>query len=165
MWHEGVSWRKACDVASAYTKYFIETGEKNPIFWADNCAGQNKNWVLYTALTQVVNADWGPDDVTIRYLEPGHTYMKADSMHGLIGKKMKKNTPEIVSYRELTDLVSTSGPRIIVLNLNVDDVYTFEAGNRARSTKKVQIQLLSNIVEAKFAKHSRLLFYKCEHDS
>ena len=62
MWHEGVSGRKACDVASAYTKFFIETGEKNPIFWADNCAGQNKNWVLFTAMALVVKTECGPED-------------------------------------------------------------------------------------------------------
>ena len=62
----------------------------NILFWADNCAGQNKNWTLFTAMVQTVTADWGPDVVTIKYLEKGHTYMKADSVHGRIGKKMKK---------------------------------------------------------------------------
>ena len=87
MWHEGIKGRKAGDVASAFVKFLVETGEKMPVLWADNCAGQNKNWVLFTALIATVNNDWGPEDITIKYLESGHTFMAADSVHGVIGKK------------------------------------------------------------------------------
>ena len=59
---------------------------KNPIFWTDNCSAQNKNWVFYTALAQIVNSDWGPDSVTVKYLQTGHTFMAADNVHGTIGK-------------------------------------------------------------------------------
>ena len=57
MWNESVSSRKASDVTSSYCKFLCETGEKNPIFWTDNCSAQNKNWVFYTALAQIVNSD------------------------------------------------------------------------------------------------------------
>ena len=57
MWHEGISGRKASDVTSAYCKFLVESGEKNPIFWVDNCSAQNKNWTFYTGMAQVVNSE------------------------------------------------------------------------------------------------------------
>ena len=163
MWHEGISGRKACDVASAYTKFFTEANTKFPILWADNCAGQNKNWVLYSSFAQIVNADWGPEEITMKYLEPGHTFMKADTVHGVIGKRMKR-TPEIVTFKELTSLVSSSSSRISMIEMNVDDFYKYLPGNRARNTKNVRLPKLSDIVEVKFAKDSRLMYYKGSHE-
>ena len=115
-------------------------------------------------MVSVANTEWGPEEITIKYLEPGHTYMKADCVHEIIGKRMK-HTPEIVSFKELTNLVNLSGSRIEVLEMNIDNFYIFKAGSRARSTKKIQLPLLSDILEVKFVKGSRLLYYKCCHES
>ena len=43
---------------------------KKFIFWADNCAAQNKNWWLFTALVREVNITDGPELITIKYFEP-----------------------------------------------------------------------------------------------
>ena len=77
-----ISVRKGADVASSYI--MLITGSnipRNIIIWADNCNGQNKNWCLYTALLQRVNT-WGPDTVTLKHLEKGHTFMASDGVHG-----------------------------------------------------------------------------------
>ena len=65
LWHEGITGRTAQDVASAYIKCIERDGGSVIEFWADNCSGQNKNWVLYTALVYVVNSEWGPEAVSI----------------------------------------------------------------------------------------------------
>ena len=164
VWHEGIKGRKAGDVASSYVKFLGEVGEKFPIFWTDNCAGQNKNWLLFTAMVSVVNSPWGPEDVTIKYLESGHTFMAADSIHGVIGKKMRA-CPEIISFKDLTNLVENSSKKTTVVNMNVNDFYDFKAGQRARNSRKVQIPKLCDIVEVKFVKESRLMYFKCTHDT
>ena len=71
----------ATDVTPAYIKCINMCGKPNVTIWADNCAGQNKNWLLFSALAWCVNAEWGPHSVTLKYLEKGHTFMKADSIH------------------------------------------------------------------------------------
>ena len=72
LWHEGVAGRKASDVASAYIKCINVTGKEHIIIWADNCTAQNKNWWLYSSLVWCVNQPWGPQSVTLKYLERGH---------------------------------------------------------------------------------------------
>ena len=124
MWHEGISGRKACDVASAYVKFLVTSEEQAPVLWMDNCSGQNKNWTLYTALVQVVNAAWGPQEVILRYFEAGHTFMAADAVHGLIGQKMKK-MPEIITFSELTQIVAKSGRNITPVCMCTDDFHCF----------------------------------------
>ena len=80
-WQEEIACRLAGNVASSFIKCIILDATSHILFWADNCSGQNKNLTLYTALVQCVNAAWGPD------LQEGHTFMKADSVHGGIGRK------------------------------------------------------------------------------
>ena len=47
-------------------------------FYMDNCTVQNKNWVIFTAMTAEVNCDReGPDEIIFKYLEKGHTFMSA----------------------------------------------------------------------------------------
>jgi len=58
VWHEGISGRNADDVASAYIKVIRAfRDQKIFLFYADNCAAQNKNWCLFTALAAEVNRE------------------------------------------------------------------------------------------------------------
>jgi hypothetical protein len=52
LWYEAVADRKAENIADSILSIMREERDaKNFIFWADNnCTGQNKNWVLFTAL-------------------------------------------------------------------------------------------------------------------
>ena len=62
----------------------------NFVFWADNFSGQNKNWFLYTALVNEVNRTNGTtNEVTIKYFEPGHTFISADNFHHVIEQGMR----------------------------------------------------------------------------
>lgn len=165
LWHEGISGRKAGDVASSYVKFISTSGEDDPILWTDNCGGQNKNWTLFTALVSLVNAEWGPNTVTIKYLEKGHTFMGADHVHGLIGKRMRRS-PEIVTFDDLTELIDKSGRNIKPVVMNVDDFYFFTPENRQRKSKKHgTLPLLADIVEVKFEQGSSKMFIKESFDS
>ena len=100
---EAIAGRKAPDVVSSYLRVLQEcTNHDNVWFWADNCSAQNKNWFLFTGLLQCVNI-WGPADVTIKFLEKGHTFMEADSIHGDIGSLFKKyNT--VVTFNDFVEI-------------------------------------------------------------
>ena len=50
----------------------------------DNWSNQNKNSYLCLSILSIVNHSAGPSMVTLKYLERGHTYMRADSIHCLI---------------------------------------------------------------------------------
>ena len=84
IWHEGVAGRNDEDIASSWVKAIgyledmIGSGRKITL-WADNCSAQNKCWTMFTTLCWLVNRDdVQVDQITIKYLEPGHTYMSAE---------------------------------------------------------------------------------------
>ena len=71
---------------SFYPKIVIN----NFVFWADNFSGQNKNCFLYTVLVNEVNRTNGTtNELTIKYFEPGHTFMSADNFHNVIKQGMR----------------------------------------------------------------------------
>ena len=91
IWHEGCAGRKAEEIASTI-KVAIERERdiKHLTYWMDNCSSQNKNWCLFTTLVTVVNDPaLAVEDITLKYFEPGHTFMSADSVHHGVEKAMQ----------------------------------------------------------------------------
>ena len=165
LWHEGISGRNAADVTSAYVKCLEMSDSDVVTIWADNCCAQNKNWTLFTAILQCVNSAWGPNQVNIKYLEKGHTYMRADSVHGTIAKKMRSQS-EIVNFPDFVALVDSASKTTKPIVLNTNDFYKFTAENRVRQSKTAHpLPLLSSLCMATFRKGSRLLHYKTSFDS
>ena len=109
LWHEAVAGRVAAEVASSFASLIERcTGVFSDfIFWADNCSAQNKNWVLFSTFLQLVHSASGPRTITLKYLEPGHTYMRADSIHGLIAKHLKRN-PTVLTFPDLATEIAAS---------------------------------------------------------
>jgi len=57
IWHEAISGRKGSDIASTFWYFLLANRDaKKIIIWLDNCAGQNKNWILYSMLVKAVNS-------------------------------------------------------------------------------------------------------------
>lgn len=161
LWHEAISVRNSRDVASAYTKFVtdMEAPEsKNIIFWTDNCNAQNKNWLLFTSCIHMVNAPGGPSSITFKYLEVGHTYMKADSIHGQIGNQWKRKE-KVLTYDDLKVLILKSNQYMTVTSMEANDFIQFEDLCMKRS-KKNQIPLLQSIKLVQFRNGSLNMFYK-----
>ena len=153
LWHEAIAGRLAQNVASAYIKCINTCGKDYIIFWADNCTAQNKNWTLFTAMTWCVNQVWGPKSIIIRYLEKGHTFMRADSVHGKIGTKMRR-TPNVYTFSDFVEMCHESASAIKPVSMQVGDFYEFLDGHRSRQTKRstVTIPQLNDISEVEFKK-------------
>ena len=83
LWHEAIRGRSAEDVASAFIAFLRTLENLEDVFlWLDNFSAQGKNWWIYTALVAEVNRRCGNmETITIKYFEPGHTFMSADSFH------------------------------------------------------------------------------------
>lgn len=139
LWHEAISGRNGPDVVSAFYNVLkrLNNETKHVIFWTDNCTAQNKNWTLFTACVLFVNKEWGPETITFKYFEPGHSFMKADSVHGLIGKKWK-HTPEVLDYEDLVHLIESSNKLNKVVNLRAEDFFRIR---KWLSNKKKGIRL------------------------
>jgi len=66
-WHEATAGRKAEETAAAYlTALKYDRNVKHAMYWLDKCAGQNRNWCLFTLLSCLINSSKiEVDDVTL----------------------------------------------------------------------------------------------------
>lgn len=131
----------------------------NFLFWLDNCVGQNKNWILFRALCQTVNTLQNINSITLNYLEHGHTFMKADSVHGAIGRKIQK-TQFVFTLEDLQNLIDRSGYSIESRSLQSGDSYTWQS-----IKPKLSLPKISTIKIAYFEKGSRDFHWKTSYRS
>jgi hypothetical protein len=92
-WHQGTAGRGAVEISSCIVSFVlkkISDGVHEFRFYSDNCSAQNKNRILFSAL-QHLSVKYNVN-ITIRYLQTGHTQMEADSMHSLIERQSKGKT-------------------------------------------------------------------------
>ena len=92
IWHEAIASRKKEDLISAFHAFFTAYRDtENIVLWLDNCTGQNKNWGLLFYLVYLVNSnETNTVTIELKYLEPGHTFMSADSFHHQVELSMKQ---------------------------------------------------------------------------
>ena len=57
-WHEGLAGRKCEEITSMYVAALsVDRDFTNIVYFMDNCASQNKNWSLITAVVKLVNSN------------------------------------------------------------------------------------------------------------
>ena len=158
LWHEAIAGRRGCDVASAVLFFLVkqQAAFRHFRIWCDNCAPQNKNWILFSALLSLVNSAQGPDSVTLRYLEKGHTFMKADSIHGAIGRRLRREK-EVLEFSQLCSVISTSLKSGLVLQMDASDFLPLMS---IKDKKLASYPKLRSIKEVQSQKGSKFLFFK-----
>ena len=125
LWHEEIFVRKVLDVTSAFFTVIKVSGcPKNIWFWLDSCSGQNKNWYFFTAIVQSLNTWCSSETISLTFLEKVHTFQAADSIHGDIGKIMKK-TPIIGDFDAFANICEQSGKNTRAVLMDYDDIYQF----------------------------------------
>ena len=82
LWHEGIAGRKCEEIASTFLSALYQDRDfREIIYYADNCAAQNKNWALFTTLVEVMSSGkLQAETLTLKFLEKGHTFMSADEI-------------------------------------------------------------------------------------
>ena len=122
LWHEAIMGRNDEDVASPFIKAMQSSRYRNVdnfIIRLDNCASQNKNWTLITALTKFVNQPDGPNSITLKYFTKGHTFMSVDSFHKRIEDAMKRMN-EVCDWQDFVSCVNDAGTS---LEMKVEDFF------------------------------------------
>lgn len=128
MWDENVAKRGANEVASClynFIRQFASKGAKEFRFWSDNCAGQNRNRIVFYMYSYAAKEF----DVTIthRFLEKGHTQNEGDSVHSVIERAAEnKNiyTPE--EWKLLVRWAKLTGDSYEVIDVNQSIVFDFK---------------------------------------
>ena len=97
---------------------------------------------------------WAPESVKVKFLEKGHKFMRADNIHGMIGKKMKR-TPVIATFDDFIDLVRSADKTIKPIVLDITNTFEVEKKAKSRPTKNVIIPYLGDVVEVKFERRQK----------
>ena len=79
LWHEAISGRNMEDITSIFYAFLLHNRDAQHVtFWLDNCAVQNKNWTFLSFLIYAINCkEIATHTITLKYFEPGHTFMLA----------------------------------------------------------------------------------------
>ena len=101
----------------------------------------------------------GPETITIKYLEKGHTFMSADAMHGDIVKLFHKIST-VATFDDFVQLCEKANNNIKAIVLDLPFIYPISKKARTRSSTKVKMPLMESIVEVQFKKGSSMLHYK-----
>jgi hypothetical protein len=111
LWDESVSGRKYHNLLSAIHKFCTHNSEKDSItFFFDNCNSQNKNWNLLSHMALLINCNFlmkATESITFKFLEPGHTFMSADSFHASVENSMFK-AQKLYTFNDFVQCVKSS---------------------------------------------------------
>lgn len=162
VWDESTAGRKSGDICCTFIQFIIQNRDATTItIWADNCSGQNKNWLLFTSLLRTVHRnDIAVQSITIKFLETGHTFMSADTEHAAAEKAIAKKQ-YILDIDDFAECVQTS--RLDVNILKTPDFLELEDWvSQYRLRKMPERPYLDNLVEINFRRGSRNFYMK--HD-
>ncbi|GFR74839.1 THAP domain-containing protein 9 [Elysia marginata] len=130
--------------------------------WLDNCSSQNKNWTLYSMIVHAVNDETFTEikAVTLKYFEPGHTFMAADSTHAKIEKVLKRKDGKIFDFDDFQQCVEEAGCHVHAMV--VSDFADWESGASNYHLSRAEPRpYLSKIVWAEFRRDApETLFFK-----
>ncbi|KAK3916516.1 Endo-alpha-N-acetylgalactosaminidase [Frankliniella fusca] len=121
----------------------VEEGVKEFVFWSDSPTGQNRNRMIFCM--HMLAAARLKVKITHRFLESGHSYSEADSMHARI--ELEAQMKEIFTPDEWIKLIKEAKqdgkPYIInrLENENVSDLhYLVDRQNWEKNTNKEKVQ-------------------------
>lgn len=91
-WHEGVSTRGACEVATCLYIYLCKLDDENVeevYLFADGCPGQNKNSIVAAMLLYAVIKSKHIKIITLNFFESHHGQSEGDAAHSTISTALK----------------------------------------------------------------------------
>lgn len=126
VWDETHGSKGSIEIGSCILKYLFSLPEtvSHVASFSDTCGGQNRNKFVAAAMLFAVYNINHLQTIDLKFMESGHSYLEADSMHATIERA--KRHKKIYSTREWCLLISTARikPRpYVVNNLKYSDFY------------------------------------------
>lgn len=128
MWNEVIAKKGANEVSSCLYAFIKENAEKGVDkfrFWSDNCAGQNRNRIVF-ALYLLAAKEYGVS-IIHRFMEKGHTQNEGDSVHAMIERASERKFIYVPDeWNVLVRWSKTEGEPYAVKEMNKDDFFDFK---------------------------------------
>ena len=96
----------------------------------------NKNWTIYSARVSEVHRVGGPESISIKYIEKGHTFVSADSFHAHAEKEMRAKK-HVYEFDDFTEVINKRGHAV---NMEHSDFRQWESSSSsAKFTRKPSV--------------------------
>lgn len=167
VWHEAFFKRNKEEIISTFYQFFVSRRDAlKIILWLDNCTAQNKNWALFSFFVYVINSDdICAEEIILKYFEPGHTFMAADSFHHRIEKSMKKMGSKLYDFEDFLLAVKGAASKTEVFPMELKHFYKWEDFSSQYKLKRTKPRAyLHDMVEVTFKRGSYNLCYKNDFD-
>lgn len=165
LWHEAIAGRSKDDLISTFYAFFLANRDtKHITVWLDNCSSQNKNWSLFSFFIYIVNSsDVGIEDLTIKFFEPGHTFMAADSFHHQVELSLKRN-PKVYDYDDFCNNVQQANSgKVNVIKMQLSQFFNFTDYTSKYKLQKLTDRIyLNNMICLYFKRGNFFFSYKTE---
>ncbi|KAH9642846.1 hypothetical protein HF086_016651 [Spodoptera exigua] len=165
LWHEAFSGRNGHDIVSTFRAFFIHHRNKSHlVIWADNCSSQNKNWTLFSFLVNVINSDLiEARSITIKYLEPGHTFNSADSFHHQVEQSLQK-MKNVCDFNDYVEAIRTSNSGLNMSKImDVHEFYKFCDFHSEQKMRALKNREYIKNFTVKVVRGEYNIFYKKSH--
>lgn len=114
------------DITSTFYAFFLANRDyKKNVIWLDNCASQN--WTLISFLIYIMNSDEiALEKLKLKYFEPGHTFMSADSFHHQVEMSLKKKK-KVYDFEDFKETVqSCNSGKVNILEQGKQNFFKFQ---------------------------------------
>ncbi|VEN33902.1 unnamed protein product [Callosobruchus maculatus] len=168
LWHEGVAGRSKDDIISTFYAFFQANRDiKHITIWLDNCSSQNKNWSLFSFFMYVVNSsEVAVEDITIKFFEPGHTFMAADAFHHQVELALKRKK-KVYDFDDFCEVVQqANSAKVNVIKMQITQFFSFtDYTSKYKLQKLISRVYLKDIVCFHFSRGSYFFSYKTEFEN
>ena len=94
---------------------------------------------MFSELVNLINSDRiSAQTITIKFLEAGHTFMSADSIHADVEKRMKIKR-EILDFDDFAQCIRHRNINVLVMNFS--DFYHLKVQKSDSKVKRSQVHL------------------------
>nr|XP_034835086.1 uncharacterized protein LOC117991601 [Maniola hyperantus] len=131
LWDETIAGRGGQEIASCLYHHLntLPNNLDEINMYSDSCPGQNRNiYVAIMIMYFIENSINSPRIINLKFLEPGHTHMEADTIHASIEKAKKKTAMKIELPKDWANLIRTvhRNPKINVVEMQQSQFYNFQ---------------------------------------
>ncbi|KAG5864145.1 hypothetical protein JTB14_022009 [Gonioctena quinquepunctata] len=173
IWHEGISKRESCEIATCIYRVLQSYDNNNVQFvslYSDGCGGQNKNSIVAAMLLFAVVQSRNIESITLRYFESYHGQNEGDSVHSCISNAVSHAGDLFVTAQLHTIFKLARRQRPYdVFPLGFEDFIDFKKLSldlRILKSRETDDAIKWNdIMEVKVSKlHPDTLFFKSSHN-
>ncbi len=130
LWDETCGNKGSAEIATFLIRYLenLPSEITSVVMYADTCGGQNRNKNVLAALLYVVNKNkTGLQTIDLKFLESGHSYLEADSIHATIEREKKHKNIYVPDEYKLVIEMSRRKPFPYEVNsVKYNDIYDLE---------------------------------------